>query len=366
MSASALMSRQGAVAAADPDEGVAAHYGEPMHEQRALEQGRAVVDLSHRGVVTVTGADRLTWLHSITSQHLNALEPGVSTEMLVLDPHGRVEHAAAVIDDGATTWLITESGTAAGLVAYLESMKFAMRVEVGTRTDLAVLGTSAHGPTIDGALIQWRDPWPVTAPGSTRYGPDDHEHPGAQWQGTLWLVQREDLPAAASAAEGAGARLAGVWAWEALRVATWRPRHARECDERTIPHELDWLRTAVHLEKGCYRGQETIARVFTMGRPPRRLTMLHLDGSEHITPDPGATIMHGEREVGRVTSVVRHHELGPVALAVLKRSVDPEATLSVEGLAAGQETIVTPEGFGTGRPPPQDRPRPNPALRRRP
>lgn len=365
MSTSALLTRRGAVAAAEPDQGVAAHYGEPVAEQRALEAGRGIVDLSHLGVITVSGSDRFTWLHSITTQHLTALETGVSTEMLVLDPHGRIEHAAAVLDDGERTWLITEAGTAAGLTAYLESMRFAMRVEVATHPDLAVLGTSAQGPDLQGR-VQWRDPWPVEATGSTRYGPPDHEHPGAQWQASLWILERESLPEQVAAAEADGAVLAGMWAWEAMRVATWRPRLAKEVDSRAIPHELDWLRTAVHLEKGCYRGQETVARVFTMGRPPRRLTMLHLDGSEHITPKAGAAVRHGDKDVGRITTVVRHHELGPVALAVLKRSLDPEATLHVEDLAAAQEVIATPEGIGTGRPPPQPRPKPNPALRRRP
>ncbi len=366
MTASVLLSRPGAVAAGGPDDGVAGHYGEPAQEQRALERDQAVVDLSHLGVVTVGGSDRLTWLHSITSQHLSALEPGTSTELLVLDPNGRIQIAAAAADDGERMWLITESGTTAALVDYLESMKFAMRVEIAARPDLAVLGTSAVGPDLPGAILQWRDPWPVTASGSTRYGPADHEHPGAQWQGALWVVERDRLADHVGAAEAGGARLAGSWAWEAMRVAAWRPRHAREVDDRAIPHELDWLRTAVHLEKGCYRGQETIARVFTLGRPPRRLTMLHLDGSEHITPEVGATVRHGDKDVGRLTSVVRHHELGPVALAVLKRSLDPEATLSVDGLAASQEIIVHPDGFGTGRPPASQRPRPNPAIRRRP
>lgn len=377
MTASPLLSRRGAVAAAGPDEGVAAHYGEPMHEQRHLERGRAVVDLSHLGVVTVGGSDRLSWLHTITSQHVSGLEAGQSTEVLVLDPNGRIEIAAAALEDGERTWLITEANTTTALVDYLESMKFAMRVEVSSRTDAAVLGTAAQGPKVPGALAQWLDPWPVTATGTTRYGPADHDHPGAQWQAALWIVARDEMEAAVDGARspaqdatgakgGTGVSLAGVWAWEALRVAAWRPRHAREVDERTIPHELDWLRTAVHLEKGCYRGQETIARVFTLGRPPRRLTMLHLDGSEHTTPEVGARVLNGEKDVGYITSVVRHHELGPVALAVLKRSVDPDLTLSADGLAASQEVIVSPEGLGTGRPPPQPRPRPNPALRRRP
>lgn len=366
MTTSVLLSRPGAVAATATDPGVAAHYGEPMHEQRALERGTAVVDLSNRGVLSVAGEDRLTWLHSITSQHISGLEAGMSTELLVLDPNGRIEHAAAVLDDGERTWLITEGATAPDLVSYLESMRFAMRVEVRAHPELAVLGTSAHGPDLPAALLQWRDPWPVTATGSTRYGPEDHTHPGAQWQAAMWVLPRADIDTQVQALQRDGTRLAGIWAWEAIRVATWRPRHALDVDERAIPHELDWLRTAVHLEKGCYRGQETIARVFTLGRPPRRLTLLHLDGSEHTTPEVGAAVRNGDRDVGRITTVVRHHEMGPLALALIKRSVDPQATLDVEGMSAAQEVIVNPEGFGTGRPPPQDRPRPNPALRRRP
>ncbi|TDE88336.1 folate-binding protein [Occultella glacieicola] len=363
--ASPLLSRHGAVAAGGPDTGVAAHYGEPNREQRDLARGLAVVDLSHLGVVTVTGPDRLGWLHTLSSQDVGALAPGASTELLLLDPNGRVQHAPAVVDDGTTTWLITETADAEGLAAFLESMRFMLRVEVAIDTGTAVLGTSAAGPSLrtqaGAEPVTWRDPWPTTAPGSTRYGPADAEHPGSEWAAQLWLVPRAEVPDVVRSAEATGARLAGAWAWEALRVAAWRPRAAREVDERSIPHELDWLRTSVHLHKGCYRGQETVARVFNLGRPPRRLVMLHLDGSEHLTPDPGETVLDGDREVGRVTSVVRHHELGPVALAVIKRNVDPDVQLTVGGIAAAQELIVAVDGAGTDRPEPAA----GPMLRRR-
>lgn len=361
---SPLLSRSGAVAAAGPDEGVAAHYGEPSQEQRALERGEAIVDLSHLGVLTVVGADRLTWLHAITSQHLSELAAGTGTELLVLDPNGRIEHAAAVIDDGERTWLITEAADAEPLKAYLDSMRFAMRVEVAQAEEMAVLGTRADGPSPGGGALTWFDPWPGEAEGSTRYGPAADEHPGSHWRPVLHLVPRDELDERVTAAIAAGARLAGVWAWEALRVARWRPRHGVDMDERAIPHELDWLRTSVHLEKGCYRGQESIARVFNMGRPPRRLVLLHLDGSEHTVPETGATVRAGERDVGRLTSVARHHEQGPIGLALIKRSVDPEAPLTVDGVAAAQEIIVNTEGMGTGRPPPRQGPRANPAVRR--
>ena len=362
---SALLDRRGAVAASAPDEGVAAHYGEPVAEQRALARGIGVVDASHRGVVTVTGPDRLSWLDTLSSQWLRDLAPTRSAEMMLLDVNGRIAHAPGVVDDGETTFLLADSTDAESLAEFLESMKFMLRVEITHRSDLGVLATSAAGPSLHGPdgteLLSWTDPWPATAEGSTRYGPAEDDHPGTEWQVRYWITRRDQVPVVLAEAESAGARPAGIWALEALRVGAWRPRLARDVDERTIPHELDWLRTGVHLHKGCYRGQESVARVFNLGRPPRRLTMLHLDGSEHVLPGPGDAVMHGERQVGTVTSVVRHHELGPVALALLKRNLDPAAELTVAGIAAAQEVVVSPEGFGTGRPEPSS----GPQLRRR-
>lgn len=363
---SSLLQTAGAVPAGGADTGVAAHLGEPVAEQRALERAVGVVDLSHLAVVTVTGPDRLTWMHSIATQHLRDLAPGASTETLLLDPNGRVEHAAAVVDDGATTWMVTEAAHGEALRAYLDSMRFMLRVEVALRDDVAVLGTHADGPGLrradGGEPVRWVDPWPQVGAGSTAYGPPAAEHPGASRRAALSLVSREDLETVVGAATGAGARLVGTWAWEALRVAAWRPRLAHEVDDRALPAELDWLRTAVHLEKGCYRGQEAVARIFNLGKPPRRLVALHLDGSDHVLPEVGAPVLAGEREVGRLTSLARHHELGPVGLALVKRSLDPEAALTVSGVAAAQEVIVGVDGTGTGRPEPIDRQ----GLRRRP
>ena len=355
---SPVLGRRGAVAGFGSDAGVAWHYGDPTAEQRALEAGGAVVDLSHLGVVTVTGPDRLTWLHSITSQHLSALAPRTSTETLVLSPHGHVEHSAGVVDDGATTWLLTEGPSAPLLAAWLTSMQFMMRVEVADETARwAALGEPIDAEGEQDEPITWRDPWPRTLPGGTRYGPPDEDHPGIDRAWRTVLVPRAGLMDAVAAREASGWRLAGTWASEAVRVAAWRPRFATEVDHRTIPHELDWLRTAVHLEKGCYRGQETVARVHNLGRPPRRLVMLHLDGSGHVLPVAGAEVVLGGRVLGVVTSVARHHELGPVALAVVKRSADEHAELLVrcEGgdVAASQESIVAGEGFSVDRPAPR-------------
>lgn len=358
---SPLLGRPRAVAAAGPDAGVALHYGDPFHEHRALERGEGVTDLSHLGVLTVTGEDRLSWLTTLSSQALTGLAPGASAELLLLAVEGHVEHAAAVQDDGTSTWLVTERAAAEPLRAFLDSMRFMLRVEVAVRSDVAVLGTVNGGWThlpADRLLLTWQDPWPRTAPGGTTYGPDDAHHPGIDLHRALSLLPAADLDAAVDAflsAAGPRARLAGTWAWESLRVEAWRPRLGRDVDERTIPHELDWLRTAVHLEKGCYRGQETVARVVNLGRPPRRVVMLHLDGSHDVLPEPGAEIRHNERPVGRVTSVVRHADLGPVALGVVKRSVPADVALDVVApedllVAASQEIIVPVEGRSAASP----------------
>ncbi|EMY33674.1 glycine cleavage T protein (aminomethyl transferase) [Arthrobacter crystallopoietes BAB-32] len=345
------MSRPGAVEASQPDAGVAAHYGDPLREQRLLAGGTAVVDLSHRGVVTVAGEDRLNLLNTLSSQLLLDLKPGQSRETLLLTLQGRIEYDARIIDDGDTSWLIVESFEAEGLAAWLTSMKFMMRVEAVDATDRwAVVGAAAAQPGFEGRL-GWQDPWPEIGAGGYAYtGIDEPEHPGRDLTWFEYLVPADELEDTL-----AGRELAGVWAAEALRIAAWRPRFGLETDEKTIPHELDLLRTAVHLAKGCYKGQETVARVHNLGHPPRRLVFLQLDGSQHTLPDAGSEVRLGERTVGRVTSAAQHYEMGPVALAVVKRSVDPAAQLVVvdgdESYDASQETIVAPDaGKVVGRP----------------
>nr|WP_325209519.1 glycine cleavage T C-terminal barrel domain-containing protein [Salinibacterium sp.] len=339
------LDRPGAVEADEPDAGVAAHYGNPVREQRELEAGRAVVDLSHRGVLSLTGPDRLTWLDSISSQSIARLAPGDSAETLILDPQGRIEHSVRIVDDGETAWLLIDRSQADALATWLLRMRFMMRVEIADRSaDLATLGHigSVDLPAVEraGVALVWRDPWTEVVAGGWQYAEGEHPSPAFPYRETL--IDRAALGTLDTPP-------AGVLALEALRVAAWRPRLVTEADERSIPHELDWLRSAVHLNKGCYRGQETVAKVHNLGRPPRRLVMLHLDGSDDLLPQRGDTVVLGEKEVGAVTSVARHHELGPIALAVIKRSTDPVETLTVmtDGgpVAAGQEVIV-PVGAG--------------------
>lgn len=319
---SPLLSLPGAVPGEGPDEGVAAHYGDLFREQRALADGTGFVDLSHRGVVTVTGADRLSWLHLLLTQHVSELPAGEATEALILSAHGHIEHALYLVDDGETTWAHVEPGSQGDLIAYLESMKFFYRVEVADRTEEYAV---VHLPA--GSIAE--------TPGSAVARETAH--------GRDLFLPRAGLESFAAASGPA----AGMLAYEALRVEAHRPRIGLETDHRTIPHELGWIGTAVHLQKGCYRGQETVARVHNLGKPPRRLVFLHLDGSEVKLPGHGTPVRlaaDGEegRQLGFITSSARHHELGPIALALVKRNVPVDAELIADTTAASQETVVEP------------------------
>ena len=328
-----LLSYPGAVEAGWPDEGVAAHYGDPLREQRATETSAGVVDRSNRGVLRITGPDRLSWLHSLTTQHLDRLAAGESAQALVLSPTGHVEHHLTLTDDGTATWIHTEPGTAGPLLEFLESMRFMLRVEpANVSADYAVLtvlgpdaGDMAAG--LDGVAAR------VMA-GS--FGTID------------LIVDRDRLPDAAAKLAERGAALAGMWAFEALRIAARVPRFGLDTDHRTIPHEVGWIETAVHLSKGCYRGQETVARVHNLGHPPRRLVFLDLDGSVDRLPAHGDPVEAGGPDsastvVGFTGSAARHYELGPIGLALIKRTVPVDQTLLAGGVAAAQDVIVPPD-----------------------
>jgi tRNA-modifying protein YgfZ len=321
---SPLLAEPGAVAADGVDAGVAAHYSDPYAEQRALVTAWGVVDASHRPVLRISGPDRLSWLHSLSTQHLEQLAPGGSAQTLVLSPQGRIEHHLTLTDDGNAVWAHVEPGTAADLLAFLGSMKFMLTVEAEDVTaDYAVL--SLQGPAMPADLS-------VAAAARIAAGP-----------GQDLIVPRAGLVETVAGLRSAGAALAGMWAHEALRIAAGRPRQGLDTDNRAIPHEVGWIETAVHLNKGCYRGQETVARVHNLGHPPRRLVLLHLDGSEDRLPAHGSAVQLDGVDIGSLGSAARHYELGPIALALVKRTVPVEATLQAEGIAAAQEVIVPPD-----------------------
>ena len=359
--------------------GATAHFGDPSGEQWALEAGRALVRRPDLAVISVSGADRLTWLTSLASQIVTGLVPGMSRELLILSPEGRVEHWAGASDDGEALHLIVERSDLSGFVAFLDSMRFALRVSVAER-DVVVFSSVRAGANtpeavaaLPGHLWTWEDPWPGVVEGGAAYFQGER-HPGARTPMMFHAVSRQDADefeaawlaggAASGAAEahaapssappgarsstpspaGGKRRRAGYLAWEAMRIAAWKPRLGRETDARAIPPEVDWLRSAVHTSKGCYRGQETIARVINLGRPPRRLTYLQLDGSRGDLPAPGTPITVGGRQVGVITSSARHADEGPIALALIARAVPVSTVFDIDGVAAAQEEIVPVHG----------------------
>ena len=359
--------------------GATPHFGDPSGEQWALEGGRALVRRPDLAVISVSGADRLTWLTSLASQIVTGLVPGMSRELLILSPEGRVEHWAGASDDGEALHLIVERSDLSGFAAFLDSMRFALRVSVAER-DVAVFSSVRAGTNtpeavaaLPGHLWTWEDPWPGVVEGGAAYFQGER-HPGARTPMMFHAVSRDAADefeaawlaggAASGAAEahaapssappgarsstpspaGGKRRRAGYLAWEAMRIAAWKPRLGRETDARAIPPEVDWLRSAVHTTKGCYRGQETIARVINLGRPPRRLTYLQLDGSRGDLPAPGTPITVGGRQVGVITSSARHADEGPIALALIARAVPVSTVFDIDGVAAAQEEIVPVHG----------------------
>lgn len=289
------------------DKGAIWHFGEVAKEQRALAEGKAWADLSHRSVIAISGEDRLMWLHSLTTQHLEKLVAGEWKEALILDPQGHVEQQLFLVDDGTTTFIHLDHEKVPSLLDYLQKMKFMLRVDVrDVSNEYAILKAPGKTDAIGGPFA---------------------------------LVPRAELAATLEAFNSANLQI-GMWAIEAERIAQGRARIGVDSDYKSIPNELGLLNKAVHMNKGCYRGQETVAKVFNLGHPPRRLVLLHLDGSAVDIPSQGDPVVYNGKEIGFVGSVARHYELGPIALAVIKRMTPADAVLEVKGIAASQEILV--------------------------
>ncbi|OXM74740.1 MULTISPECIES: YgfZ/GcvT domain-containing protein [Amycolatopsis] len=345
---SPLLTAPGAVAPPDdhPEQGVPWHWGDPFAEQRTAARGVAVVDRSHREVLKVTGPERLSWLHLVISQHVTELAGGSGTEALVLDSQGHVDTHMVLAHAGEAVYLDTDPGPEATsalpkggkqtLREYLEAMKFWSQVEItdvsGELAILTVLGPDADRVLSALDIELGAEPYSVVPVG----GGFARRMP---WPGRCSVdlaVPRDELAGWWRRITDAGARPAGTWAFDALRVESLRPRLGVDTDAKTIPHEVNWIGSAAHVAKGCYRGQETVAKVFNVGRPPRRMVLLHLDGSPEIYPETGDPVKLGDRVVGRVGSVAQHHELGPIALALVKRSTPVDAEL----LAGDEDRVV--------------------------
>jgi folate-binding protein YgfZ len=336
-----------------PDLGVPWHFGDPFGEQRAAARSVAVVDRSNREVIAVPGEERLSWLHLMISQHVSSLPEGAGTEALVLDSQGRVDAHMVLAHAGNTVWMDTEPGASAtgargdrqSLIDYLESMRFWSKVEPRDATaEMALL--SVIGPSAPELLETVGLPAPTDT-----YAVGGVDVLVRRMPGSFdLLVPRDSRTDWWERLTNAGARPMGSWGYEALRVEALRPRVGVDTDERTIPHEVNWVPVAAHVAKGCYRGQETVSKVHNIGRPPRRLLLLHLDGSADTLPETGNPVLAEDKTVGRVGTVAQHHELGPIALALVKRSVGPETELTAGGTSAAIDPdSIPPDTPGLGR-----------------
>lgn len=385
------------------------HFGNPLREQALLAQGQAWAWLS-RDVVEVSGADRLGYLTTVSSQVLTDLEnDGQSRQVLFLDANGHILYAALAVaalmpDSGEqSVLLLVDAGCGEGLAQLLNSRRFMLRVQAQVRPNWQVAGAIGDGVqklagVVKNLVTTWRDPWPGITPGGSTYFTGTR-HPGANYRAGGVVVALEpgqtapdqaaapgqapgpsqaaasgqeaapgqehalapsQAPAAGELIQAGDLTQVGELAWEALRIEAGLPRWAREVDARAIPNELDWLRTGVHLNKGCYPGQETIARTVNLGRPPRRLVQLQLAGWQGQLPEVGARVYlpagdnPAGKVVGAITSVARHWELGNIALALVRRGVPAQAELAVDLEAgyesASQELLVDPAGKAEASP----------------
>lgn len=321
--------------------GVPWHYGDPLREQRLISRGGVVVDRSHRGVLRVTGPDAATFLNNLLSQKLDDVEPGFSAAALDLDMQGRILHHADVslIDAAPTFYLDLPSYSLDSFRDFLTKMVFwsEVTVEEADLGILTVLGApSSFSPAefLSGAGItaafERTVPWSAARRIDVAVPRPDL---AAAYKALTSPVEGPAGDSAGSSGAGTSACLdrAGLMAFTAERIKALEPELRVDLDNKSIPHEAHTLIRrgenlgAVHLDKGCYRGQETVARVENLGRSPRLLVLLHIDGSAPLDPKPGDPVTFGGRTVGHVGSIVHDCDYGPIALALVKRSALTQA-----------------------------------------
>jgi folate-binding protein YgfZ len=305
----------------------------------ALREGFAALPLA-RDVLRVTGPDAESYLQGQTSQDVAKLEPGAWAWALVLQPQGKLDAFVRVSRRGPDDFLLdTDAGTGPSLLARLG--RFKLRTKVGIEeVDWKVVAVRGAARPLPRALQGESDPILASAALANAMSDGATFIVPFAWGGLTGydlFGPNVTLPPEATTVEAA--------AYEAVRVEAGFPRHGAELDERTIPAEAGLVEAAVSFTKGCYTGQELVARIDSRGsNVPRRLRGLLLSGpaeaggrlfdlagpapSERFGPEASGS---GGKEVGRLTSVARSPRLGWVALGYVGRSVEVGATLAVRG-----------------------------------
>ena len=298
-------------------------------DHRALTEHVGLVDRSERGKLALTGGEAKEFLHGQVSNDIEALEPGRGCYAAFLTHKGKMRGDLRVLDIGDELFLDTERVSLQELFNMIRHYKLGLDVELHKRTVeralLSLIGPGARAVAGDGL------------------GPNEHDNISGEVGGVpVTFVGTDvgvDLICAAERADEVKAAL-GVpevseAAAEVVRVERGRPRYGLDLDDSVIPQEAGLNERAVNFEKGCYVGQETVARLFYRGKPNRHLRGLRL--SEPVAS--GEPLRLGEREVGRVGSSVLSPAHGPIALAIMRREASPGDTLAV-GDGGATATVV--------------------------
>ncbi len=295
------------------------HFENPLLEQRKLLAGEAYVERDDQSVVRVSGEDAKSWLHSLLTQDILNLGEGESTEALLLTPQGHIEHQLKVVISEGGVLLIVDSTRADSLISWLEKMRFRTKVEI-SKSPLKTYGLFVKVPG-----LLWHDSFSIPSSFSVSYNP-------TRPQFNYYELVSDHSP---------NLEPAGLMALRALRIAAGRPE-IFDVDEKSLPHEFDWLQSAVHLSKGCYRGQESVSKIHNLGHPPRRLVILNLESGDDL-PSRDDLVFYQDKQVGKVLSSALHYELGSVALALVARNT-PYLDLLVEiagrKVSANQQVLV--------------------------
>ena len=305
-------------------------------EYRARTEGCGLADRAGRGRLALTGADRREFLHGQITNDIEGLEPGHGCYAALLTHKGKMLGDLRVLDLGDELLLSCERAGLQELFNMIRRYKLGSDVEVHKRTvemgELSLIGPEARRVAGAGAL-----------------GTAEHDNLRGDVGGHAVVFAATDLGVdvfcAAEATESvratliaAGATEVSEAAAELVRVESGRPRYGVDLDENVIPQEAGLNERAVSFTKGCYVGQETVARLFYRGKPNRHLRGLVLSAPV----EPGTPLVLGEKEVGRLTSVAVSPVHGPIGLALLRRQAEPGATVAAGDGDVTAEVVELP------------------------
>ena len=292
-------------------------------EYQAVTEACGLADRSERGKLALTGADAKTFLQGQVSNDVEALEPGTGCYAAFLTPKGKMLGDLRILDAGEELLLDTER------VALQDLFNMIRRFSIGYDVGL-------HKRTLERGLVSLLGPGATTVAGVEHLDGAEHAHLAIEIDGVAvrairtdvgidLLCDGEETTALVEALRARGAEPVSEAVADCLRVERGRPRYGIDLDDTVIPQEADLNHRAVSFTKGCYVGQETVARLFYRGKPNRHLRGLRLS----VPASPGAEIRFGDREVGRVASVAQSPSLGPIALALVRREAPPGSDVLV-------------------------------------